>query len=177
MPADSAHAVSRPGPVPAAAAADLAAQLEPLVRAAGMDLESVRIDVVGQRRLVRVVVDADGGVSLDDLAEASRAIGQHLDQSEAAPGGSYTLEVSSPGVDRPLTEPRHWRRASGRLVKVPMVAGKGSVSGRVVRAGDAGVTLEIGGATRHFTYNELGPGRIQVEFAKLDPAQGEASGH
>ena len=84
-----------------------------------MDLESVRVSVAGRRRLLRVVVDSDHGVSLDDAADVSRDVSAALlDATDVIGDVPYTLEVSSPGVDRPLTEPRHWRRAAGRLVRV-----------------------------------------------------------
>ena len=123
----------------------LAGLIEPVVAAAGMDLESVRMTVAGKRRLLRVVVDSDHGVSLDDAADVSREVSAVLDASNALGDVPYTLEVSSPGVDRPLTEPRHWRRARGRLVRVK-VAGEGSVEGRVLAADADGVTLGLGRA-------------------------------
>ena len=92
---------------------------EPVVHALGMDLESVKVTTAGRRRLLRMVVDSDGGVSLDDAALASRELSVKLDASDVMGDMPYTLEVSSPGVDRPLTEPRHWQRAVGRLVRVP----------------------------------------------------------
>lgn len=144
----------------------LAGVVRPVVTAAGMDLETVRVSVAGRRRLLRVIVDSDAGVSLDDAALISRDISAALDERDVMGEIPYTLEVSSPGVDRPLTQPRHWRRAAGRLVKVK-VAGEGAVTGRVVDAGDDGVTLETGGARRRFGYGELGPGAVQVEFGKL----------
>ncbi len=143
--------------------------LEPVAAAMDMDLEDIRITSAGRRRLVRVIVDADGGVSLDDIALASREISAALDAAGVMGEASYTLEVSSPGVDRPLTQPRHWRRAAGRLVRVPL-AGRppgDAIEGRVLGAGRSGVVLETGGATREFGYAELGPGRIQVEFGRL----------
>src|SRR5215467_3213940 len=108
----------------------LAELIRPVVSAAGMDLESVRVTMAGRRRLLRVVVDSDRGVSLDDAADVSREVSAVLDASSVLGEVPYTLEVSSPGVDRPLTEPRHWRRARGRLVRVK-VAGEGSVEGRL----------------------------------------------
>ena len=144
----------------------LAGLIRPVVTAVGMDLETVRVSVAGRRRLVRVIVDSDTGVSLDDAALVSRDISAALDASDLMGEVPYTLEVSSPGVDRPLTEPRHWRRAAGRLVKVK-AAGEGSLRGRVTEAGDDGVTLQIDGTRRHFGYGELGPGAVQVEFGKL----------
>ena len=154
----------------------LASLLEPAVRALGMDLEGARVTSAGRRRLLRVVVDADGGVSLDDIERASRALSAVLDKAAAMGDAPYTLEVSSPGVDRPLTEPRHWRRAVGRLVTVPLAAepppdaaaGPAGVHGRVRQADVRGVLLEVQGQSRRFGYHELGPGRIQIEFGRLD---------
>jgi ribosome maturation factor RimP len=144
----------------------LAGLIRPVVAAAGMDLESLRVSVAGRRRVLRVIVDSDEGVSLDDAALVSRDISAALDASDVMGNVPYTLEVSSPGVDRPLTEPRHWRRAAGRLVKVKAAA-EGTVAGRVEAADDDGVTLEISGTRRRFGYGELGPGAVQVEFGKL----------
>jgi ribosome maturation factor RimP len=145
----------------------LARLLEPAVREAGYDLEEVSVSPAGRRRVVTVVVDADGGVSLDDVADVSRAVSGVLDEHDDLLGSTpYVLEVTSPGVDRPLTEPRHWRRAAGRLVRVP-VAGR-QVEARVVAADAAGVELDGGGRRSRHGYAELGPGVVQVEFARTE---------
>ena len=144
--------------------------IEPVVAAAGMDLESVRMTVAGKRRLLRIVVDGDHGVSLDDAADVSREISAMLDDANALGEVPYTLEVSSPGVDRPLTEPRHWRRAVGRLVKVK-VTGEGTVEGRMLAADADGVTLDLAGGERRFGQGELGPGAIQIEFGRIPDAE------
>jgi ribosome maturation factor RimP len=128
-----------------------------------MDLESVRVTAAGRRRLLRVVVDSDRGVSLDDAAAVSRALSAALDTVAVMGDFPYTLEVSSPGVDRPLTDPRHWRRAVGRLVLVT-ATDSGAIRGRVVSADSEGVTLDVDGNRRRFRYAELGAGAIQVEF-------------
>src|SRR6266702_2542669 len=127
--------------------------IRPAVAAAGMDLESVRVSAAGRRRLLRVVVDSDQGVSLDDAAAISRQLSAALDSEPVMGDFPYTLEVSSPGVDRPLTDPRHWRRAVGRLVQVPA-------------AETDGVTLDIEGDRRRFGYAALGAGAVQVEFGR-----------
>jgi ribosome maturation factor RimP len=137
--------------------------IRPVVTDAGMDLEQVRVTAAGRRRLLRVVVDSDHGVSLDDAATISRQLSAALDEMAVMGDFPYTLEVSSPGVDRPLTDPRHWRRAVGRLVKVA-VTDTGAVEGRIVSADPEGVTLDVGGAHRHFGYAVLGAGAIEVEF-------------
>ena len=135
----------------------------PVIAAAGMDLESVRVSAAGRRRLLRVVVDSDRGVSLDDAAAVSRKLSAALDAAPVMGDFPYTLEVSSPGVDRPLTDPRHWRRAVGRLVQVT-AADAGPISGRVLAADADGVTLDVAGDHRRFGYAALGAGAIQVEF-------------
>ena len=137
--------------------------IRPVVAAAGMDLESVRVSAAGRRWLLRVVVDSDHGVSLDDAAAISRRLSAVLDTAPVMGDFPYTLEVSSPGVDRPLTEARHWRRAVGRLVQVT-VTDAGAVSGRVVAADADGVTLDVGDDRRRFGYAALGACAIQVEF-------------
>ena len=153
------------GPVDEGRIADV---IGPVVTAAGMDLESVRVTAAGRRRLLRVVVDSDRGLSLDDAAAVSRDLSAALDTVAVMGDFPYTLEVSSPGVDRPLTDSRHWRRAVGRLVQVTVTdsAGSGPVSGRIVAADADGVTLDVAGdqKTRRFPYPVLGPGAIQVEF-------------
>jgi ribosome maturation factor RimP len=147
----------------------IAAVIQPVVAAAGMDLESVRVTAAGRRRLLRVVVDSDRGVSLDDAAAVSRELSAALDTVAVMGDFPYTLEVSSPGVDRPLTDPRHWRRAVGRLVRVTVTdsGGARAVSGRISAADADGVTLDVEGdpkTRRRFPYALLGPGAIQVEF-------------
>jgi ribosome maturation factor RimP len=153
----------------AAAKARVRAVIEPVVAGAGFDLEDVSLSRAGRRHLLRILVDADGGVGLDDVAVVSREISAALDAAEEAGGevlaGEYQLEVSSPGVDRPLTAPRHWRRNVGRLVTVT-VAGR-AVAGRLTAADDEGVVLD----GRELSYAELGPGRVQIEFRHLDEAE------
>ncbi|HEY7262438.1 MAG TPA: ribosome maturation factor RimP [Trebonia sp.] len=154
----------------------LAELIRPAVSAAGMDLESLRVTMAGRRRLLRVVVDSDHGVSLDDAADISREVSATLDATDVMGDVPYTLEVSSPGVDRPLTEPRHWRRAAGRLVRVK-TGTAGTVQGRVAAADADGVTLDVEGAARRFGYGDLGAGAVQVEFGRIpeaDPVPYEA---
>ena len=143
--------------------------LEPVVAAAGYDLEDVTVTPAGRRSLVRVSVDADGGIDLDAVADVTRAVSDALD--DETPGGSafagpYVLEVSSPGVDRPLTEPRHWRRAKGRLVTVDLDGT--SLTGRVLDSDDDGVLLDVKGTQRSAAWDQLGPGKVQVEFNRTD---------
>jgi ribosome maturation factor RimP len=137
----------------------LRAALEPVVNGAGFDLETLSIQPVGRRLVVRVVVDRDGGTDLDAIASISRTVSDALDRDAVMGDAAYTLEVSSPGVDRPLTEPRHWRRAVGRLVTTA------EFTGRVLAADDDGATLEVAGQQLTRSYPELGTGKVQVEFS------------
>ncbi|MFI0423802.1 ribosome maturation factor RimP [Spongiactinospora sp. 9N601] len=139
--------------------------LDPVVSGEGLDLEDVTVTPAGKRRVLRVIVDRDGGVSLDDVADVSRAISQALDAGDTMGAAPYVLEVTSPGVDRPLTEPRHWRRAAGRLVAVELREG-GTVEGRVRAADDSGVDLDVPGGPRRLDYQDLTRGRVQVEFRR-----------
>lgn len=178
-PADASGRTA--GPARAAQAREhLLELLTPVVAATGHDLEDVTVTAAGRRSLVRVTVDADDGVDLDAIAEVSRVVSEALDadtEGGADFAGPYVLEVSSPGVDRPLVEQRHWRRARGRLVQVPV--GDKTVTGRVLDIDGAGVTLDVDGTSRTVAWAELGRGKVQVEFNRRDgndePADGAAS--
>jgi ribosome maturation factor RimP len=140
---------------------------EPLAREAGLVVESVTITPAGKRRVLRVVVDLPedrtGGVPMDAVAAASRAVSAALDSSPVMGGTPYVLEVSSPGADRPLTERRHWLRARGRLVKAGTAGGP--VTGRLTAVTDEGPVLDDG---RHLAWAEVTSGRIELEFGRPD---------
>jgi ribosome maturation factor RimP len=158
----------------------LAGWIEPVVGAAGYDLEELVVTPAGRRSVVRVVVDRDEGVTLDDIAEVSKAVSDVLDTQDDGMGRTpYVLEVTSPGVDRPLTEHRHWRRNVGRLVTVAVgPAGSAeTVTGRITGLDDDGITLAVVASgkpgakkrpptPRHVPWSELGAGRVQVEFGR-----------
>jgi ribosome maturation factor RimP len=139
--------------------------LGPVVSKHGYDLEDAVVTPAGKRRMLRVIVDKDGGVDLDDVAQVSSAVSSALDESEAMGGTPYVLEVTSPGVDRPLLLPRHWRRSVDRLVAVG-IAGVGNRTGRVLSVDDEGVDLDIDGTRTRATFPDLGPGHVQVEFTR-----------
>jgi len=148
----------------------LRALLEPVVEQSGAELEDVTEQRAGSRRLIRVVVDRDGGVSLDDIAEVTRSVSDTLDAYDGMGNAAYVLEVTSPGVDRPLTTPAHWRRAHGRLVKAVLTSG-GELVGRVTGADDESVTLLVGQAERTLALGEIAKARMQVEFNRAEAAQ------
>lgn len=158
--------------------------LEPVVAdavaRAGFDLERLHVQQAGRRQLVKVVIDtadtADtmagaDGIGLDQVAEVSRAVSAALDALAAgnALAGSYTLEVTSPGLDRPLTKPRHWRRA--RLRKVAVRQGEDSYTARVGDADDHGVRLLVDKHVRHVRYEDVEHAVIEVEFREPPAAE------
>jgi len=152
----------------------LAGMITPIVAAAGYDLEDLVVTPAGRRSLVRVVVDADTGITLDEVADLSRELSAALDEDENVAGGSpYVLEVSSPGVDRPLTQPRHWRRATGRLVVMTLVEGQPR-RGRVVGNDDNAVVLDVSGIRSELTYGEIATARVEVEFNRRVDGQEES---
>jgi ribosome maturation factor RimP len=146
--------------------------LTPVVAARGLDLEDVVVTPAGRRRLVRVVVDRDGGVGLDAVAEVSSAVSAALDESEAMGAAPYVLEVTSPGVDRPLRERRHWLRARQRLVRVTGPDGR-STTGRLTEVDDEGLALDVDGQSRRLGWDDVTVGRVEVELNRRPNAEEE----
>lgn len=162
----------------------LQALLEPVVATAGYDLESVRVSQVARRRRVEVVVDGDDGVSLDAVADITRVVSDVLDGPEGVVvmgDQPYVLEVGSPGTDRPLTLPKHWRRAKGRLVRAVLRNG-GDVTGRVLDSDEESVLLEVPGKKkgqteqRRLTFAEVAKARVEIEFNRKDDEAGDEAG-
>jgi ribosome maturation factor RimP len=146
--------------------------VEPVVADAGFDLDDLVVAPAGKRRLVRVVLDKDGGVTLDECAEVSRHISRALDDTDAMGSAAYTLEVSSRGVSRPLTLPRHWRRSTGRLVAITLSDGTG-LRGRVTECDEEAVTLDVDGTVQDVRYEDVAKAVVQVEMTR-PPSAGEA---
>ncbi len=128
-----------------------------------LDVEAVEITPAGKRRILRIAVDKDGGVTLDDVADATREVSRVLDDSDAMGEQPYTLEVTSRGVDRPLTLPRHWRRNTDRLVKVTTTEGD-SFTGRIATSDDVAACLDVDGTIREIAYADIKKALVQIEF-------------
>jgi ribosome maturation factor RimP len=155
-----------PGPDPGNVGATrdrVTAAVEDPLGSLGFDLEAVELTPAGKRRLLRVAVDRDGGVTLDDIAEATREVSRAIDDAEAMGQAAYTLEVTSRGVDRPLTLPRHWRRNHDRLVKVTTLEGE-TLTGRIGDCDDERVVLDVSGTARALGYGEVAKALVQIEF-------------
>jgi ribosome maturation factor RimP len=151
-------------------------ELTPLLAAQGLDL----VDVEVGRGLVRVTVDRPGGIDLEGLAAANRTVSAALDELDPLPG-RYTLEVSSPGVERRLRSPEHFARAVGETVSVRTVPGAGEarrVQGRLASSDGTGFVLEdpdVPGGSMHVTYDEVERARTVFEWgAKPAPSPSRA---
>jgi ribosome maturation factor RimP len=138
-------------------------ELEGPLRALDLDVEAVELTPAGNRRVLRIAVDGDDGVTLDDVAEATKRVSEVLDASDVMGTQPYTLEVTSRGVDRPLTLPRHWRRNADRLVKVTLADGE-VLTGRIGASTDSQVVLDVDGAAREVAYGEVAKALVQIEF-------------
>jgi len=158
----------------------LRAVVEQVTARTGFDLEELTVQAAGRRRIVRVVIDGDDGVSLDDAAAVSRAISEVLDADPDDPMGSapYALEVTSPGIGRPLTLPRHFRRARTRLLAITTTDGR-AINGHLLDATDSGVVLLTGksGTDRlDLPFDSIARAKVEVEFGPPPAAVRELLG-
>lgn len=151
-------------------------ELEQVIRSVveedGLELEEAAFVRQDGRRILRVTVDREGGVDLDAIARASERISRRLDASDVIPGGRYELEVSSPGVERPLKEPRHFLRHLGKTVQaktVEPVHGTQSHLGTIAAADDEGFTLETGAGAIRLRYADLASARTVFEWGAQAP--------
>ena len=165
--------------------------LDGALAGSGVVLEEVVVTPAGRRRVVRVVVDraldTSGDVtdtveslSLDEIAHTTRTVSDALDESDVLGEQPYTLEVTSPGVSRPLTTARHFQRNVGRLVTLTLTDAD-PVTGRITRAGVADLTLSIPPVKKTpardetYPYAAIDRAEVQVEFARKDTADADAS--
>lgn len=153
--------------------------VEPLVSAEQLDLEEIEVSRAGRRRVLRIIVDSEEGVELDTCAELSRAVSAMLDETDAMGEDEYVLEVSSPGADRPLTEHRHYVRATGRLARLQLREG-GELVARILAVDDEGLDLEVPGVkgrkptSRRIAFDEIAKARVELEFNRKDKKEEEA---
>lgn len=166
-------------PDPAQLADQLRGVLEPVVVGAGLEIDAVEVRTAGRRHAVKLVVDLPEGstatgIDLDDIARLSRTAAAELDPHEHLIEGSYTLEVTSPGIDRPLTRPRHWRRNFLRLARITLADGD-SVDARIGRADEERVQVAVPGRKqpelREIAYSDVTHAQVQVEFKPAPTAE------
>jgi len=142
--------------------------LTPAVTQAGFVLEEVTVTPVGKRRLVAVVVDCeDRNPSLDEVTVVSKEVSAILDNYTQMGEMPFTLEVTTPGIDRPLTLGRHWKKNIGRLVKITPKTGEKYI-GRIASVKENAVTIEIKGKESDVSFEEISRAQIEVEFNRKE---------
>lgn len=137
--------------------------VDPLVKSAGLVLEEVQVQTPGKHRFVTIIVDSESGLNLDQVTEISRTLSEALDSAPFMGEQPYTLEVTSPGIDRPLTAPRHWRKNLDRLVKVTKNDGE-VFKARILSATDTEVVLDNG----PISYSDIKRAIVEVEFNRKE---------
>ncbi len=137
------------------------------VSALGLDVEAVELSSGGRRKVLRIALDADGGIGIDHITDATRALSEALDSSDVMGAEPYTLEVTSRGVERPLTLPRHWRRNAGRLVRVTLDDDT-TLDGRIGDSDDTGVELTTKKDTTRVSYDQIVTALVQTELNRKD---------
>ena len=138
--------------------------LDPVIKNSGFVLEEVKVTPAGKRRIVAVIIDGeDRNPSLDEVTVVSRKVSDILDNYSQLGDLPFTLEVTTPGVDRPLTLPRHWSKNVGRLVKITPLEGEPFVS-RITAVSADGVALEA----REMKFSEVKRAQIEIEFNRKE---------
>ena len=135
----------------------------PLVDKAGLVLEDVQVQTPGKNRFVTIMIDSETGLNLDQVTDISRLVGETMDKAPFMGDTPYTLEVTTPGVDRPLTAPRHFKKNVDRLVKITKNDGT-QVKGRISSADEDSVTLD----NASINYSEIKRAIIEIEFNRKE---------
>jgi len=127
---------------------EISAAIRPIIEATGNYLEELTITTAGKVKILTVIIDSDSHLNLDQVTAVTKEISETIETLPALGDSTFTLEVSSPGIDRPLTKPRHWRKNLDRLVKITMQSGSviegriGEATESTVLVGDEKVSLE-----------------------------------
>ena len=140
--------------------------LTPVVIDAGFFLEEVTLTTAGNRRLVTCIVDGENSLNMDEVTLISREISNLLEEAPFMGETPFTLEVTSPGVDRPLTLPRHWRKNVTRLVRITQTNGE-VVTGRITSSDENAVTLAIEGKVSKevvVVFADVKKAIVEIEF-------------
>jgi ribosome maturation factor RimP len=141
---------------------EISAVITPALTSLGFYLEDLNITSAGKRSLLTVIVDADRHLSLDEVTVATKAISEIVENIPALGSTPFTLEVTSPGIDRPLTKPRHWRKNINRLVKVILLDGS-QITGRIKQAGESAATID----EIDINYLDIKRANLEIEFKQV----------
>ena len=141
---------------------EISAVITPALTSLGFYLEDLNITSAGKRSLLTVIVDADRHLSLDEVTVATKAISEIVENIPALGSTPFTLEVTSPGIDRPLTKPRHWRKNINRLVKIVLLDGS-QITGRIKQAGESAATID----EIVINYLDIKRANLEIEFKQV----------
>jgi len=146
---------------------DITAAIKPAIEATGNFLEEITITPAGKRRMLTVVVDGESHLNLDQVTVITKEISEIVENLPTLGELPFTLEVTSPGIDRPLTLPRHWRKNVGRLVKVTLNDGT-VVEGRITSATEASSTIDTKKGEQAIGYGDVKKAVLEIEFKSIN---------
>ena len=138
---------------------DISAAITPALEALGFYLEDVTIISAGRRSMLTVIVDGDTHLSLDQVTSATKAIGEIVESVQSLGETPFTLEVTSPGLDRPLTKVRHWQKNINRLIKVVLLDGS-EIKGRIKDVNEVNTTVD----EKNINYSDIKRATLEIEF-------------
>ena len=138
---------------------EISAAIQPIIEATGNYLEELTITTAGKVKILTVIIDSDSHLNLDQVTAVTKEISQVIEELPVLGDTAFTLEVTSPGLDRPLTKPRHWRKNLGRLVKVNMESGK-VVEGRIGEATQTSVLVD----EDTVSFEDIKRATLEIEF-------------
>ena len=138
---------------------DISAAIRPIIEASGNYLEELTITSAGKVKILTVIVDSDSHLNLDQITAVTKEISEVIETLEELGDSAFTLEVTSPGIDRPLTKPRHWRKNFDRLVKITMTSGQ-DIQGRI---GEATETEVLVGDQKVY-FEDIKRAVLEIEF-------------
>jgi ribosome maturation factor RimP len=138
---------------------DISAAIRPIIEASGNYLEELTITSAGKVKILTVIVDSDSHLNLDQITAVTKEISEVIETLEELGDSAFTLEVTSPGIDRPLTKPRHWRKNFDRLVKITMTSGK-DIQGRIGEATETNVLV----GDQKVSFEDIKRAVLEIEF-------------
>ncbi len=141
---------------------EISAVITPAINALGFYIEDITITSAGRRSLITVIVDGDTHLSLDQVTVATKAISEIMETISAVGDNSFTLEVTSPGLDRPLTKARHWQKNINRLIKVDLLDGS-EIKGRIKDVNEVSATVD----EKNINYSDIKRATLEIEFKQV----------
>ncbi len=138
---------------------EISAAIRPIIEATGNYLEELSITSAGKVKILTVIIDSDTHLNLDQVTAVTKEISEVIEALSELGDGAFTLEVTSPGLDRPLTKPRHWRKNLDRLVKIVMTSGE-EIQGRIGEATETTVLVD----SKKVSYEDIKRAVLEIEF-------------